>query len=125
MKELENGKIIFGEDDEVILQLTKTSQSNEIETYFRNVSKLYDEGEDFPVDLDEVWMAVYDRKDEAVRDLKKNFLQLPDNQLFHNFEEKLTQRELQEGFDYKIIKESSGGRPVDNIFSLFPVWNIL
>jgi hypothetical protein len=53
----------------------------EMEKYFRYISKIYDEGEDFPVDLDEVWPLAYTRKDNAVADLKKNFLQSVDYQV--------------------------------------------
>jgi len=55
---------------------------NDLEIYFRKVSDLYDAGEEFPVNLDEVWMLVYERKDHAVRELKNNFLQDVDYQVF-------------------------------------------
>lgn len=51
------------------VMLTKSSEENEIKTYFRNVLELKQSGEEFPVNLDEVWMAVYERKDHAVNEL--------------------------------------------------------
>ena len=41
--------------------------------YFQNVFEKEKSGEQFPVDLDEVWPLIYARKDVAVRELKKNF----------------------------------------------------
>jgi len=48
---------------------------NDLEIYFRKISDLYDAGEEFPVNLDEVYPLVYSTKGNAVRDLKNNFLQ--------------------------------------------------
>ena len=76
--------------------LTKQSSETEIVSYFRGVRELSLSGKEFPVNLDEVWPLVYERKDHAVRDLKKNFIQDIDYQVFPIFEENL-----------------SGGRPVD------------
>ncbi|MDR1089989.1 MAG: phage antirepressor KilAC domain-containing protein [Prevotella sp.] len=63
------------------IALAKTSAENEIETYFQKVLELKRSGEEFPVDLDEVWPLVYPRKDHAVRDLKENFIQDIDYQV--------------------------------------------
>jgi len=55
--------------------ITKESTNNEIKTYFEKVLEVKNMGEEFPVNLDEVWMVVYPRKDHAVRELKTNFIQ--------------------------------------------------
>jgi hypothetical protein len=79
------------------LVLLKTSTENEIKTYFRNVLELKQSGTEFPVNLDEVWMLVYPRKDHAVRELKENFIQDVDYQVFP-----------------KIGENPLGGRPTEN-----------
>lgn len=50
-------------------QLTKSSSSEEIKAYFNAILKLAKASEKYPVNLDEVWMLVYGRKEEAVRSL--------------------------------------------------------
>jgi len=60
--------------------LTKTSTQNEVETYFKKVCELKQSNDEFPVSLDEVWMLVYGRKDEAVRSLTSTFIQDVDYQ---------------------------------------------
>lgn len=50
-------------------QLSKTSSSEEIKSYFNAILKLTKASEEFPVNLDEVWPLVYSRKQEAVRAL--------------------------------------------------------
>lgn len=51
---------------------------------------------EFPINLDEVWMLVYPRKDHAVRELKENFIEGIDYQIFP-----------------KIGGNPKGGRPID------------
>lgn len=63
-------------------QLTKSSSSEEIKIYFNAILKLTKASEEFPVNLDEVWMLVYPRKDHAVRDLTDNFIEGVDYQVF-------------------------------------------
>lgn len=63
-------------------QLTKSSSSEEIKMYFNAILKLTKASEEFPVNLDEVWMLVYPRKDHAVRDLTDNFIEGVDYQVF-------------------------------------------
>ncbi len=62
--------------------LTKNSNSSEIKQYFLHILELKNSHEEFPVDLDEVWTLVYTRKDSAVKDLTKNFIQDIDYQVF-------------------------------------------
>ncbi len=73
----------------------KLSENNQIKTYFEEVLRLTDSGEEFPVDLDEVWEIAYSGKDKAVRVLLKEFLQ---------------------GIDYQVStingENPMGGRPV-------------
>ena len=82
------------------IQLTKDSGNREIKMYFQKILELKEIGAEFPVDLDEVWMLVYPRKDHAVRVLKENFMQGVDYQVFPKNEE-----------------NSNGGRPT-NVYKL-------
>ena len=63
--------------------LNQNSSNKELKTYFEKIFELQKSGEDFPVDLDEVWPIVYARRDNAVRELKDKFLQDIDYQVFH------------------------------------------
>lgn len=56
-------------------QLSKTSTSEEIKKYFNAILKLAKASEEFPVNLDEVWPLVYNRRDYAVDALKKDFIE--------------------------------------------------
>jgi hypothetical protein len=53
----------------------KEINENEIKNYFEKILELKNTGEDFPVDFDDVWMLVYSRRNNAVRELKRNFIQ--------------------------------------------------
>lgn len=75
-------------------QLTKTSSSEEIKKYFNAILKLAKASEKYPVDLDEVWMLVYENRADAVRALKRDFVEgedynpirqnaVPENQIFN------------------------------------------
>ena len=50
-------------------QLSKSSSSEEIKTYFNAILRLAKASEKYPVNLEEVWPLVYGRKEEAVRAL--------------------------------------------------------
>ena len=56
-------------------QLSKTSSSEEIKMYFNAILKLAKASEEFPVNFDEVWMLVYNRRDYAVDALKKDCIE--------------------------------------------------
>ena len=51
--------------------LTKESASEQIRTYFEGILKLYQNGEEFPINLDDVWGLAYSRKDKAVNALRR------------------------------------------------------
>ena len=55
--------------------LTKESGKEDVKKYFTSVLELSKTSEEFPVNLDEVWMLVYGRKDYAVDALKKDFIE--------------------------------------------------
>lgn len=75
------------------LILTNTVSSEELKIYFQKVLELTNSGEEFPVNLEEVWPLVYSEKGKAVRALKNDFIQgvdytiaqngNPDNQSFN------------------------------------------
>lgn len=79
--------------------LTKTSNPSEIERYFRGILELNKQNKEFSVNLDDVWQIAYERKDNAVRGLKTNFI---------------------ENVDFIVIRNnaenSSAGRPSDDYY---------
>jgi hypothetical protein len=69
--------------------LTKQSAKSEIKTYFQKVLELKQSGKEFPVDLELVYPLVYERKEEAVRALRADFIQDVDYQVLRrNAEQK-------------------------------------
>lgn len=77
-----------------MMQLTKSSSGEEIKKYFAAILKLAKASEEFPVNLDEVWMLVYKNRDDAVKSLKRDFVEgedyipfrqksVPENQQFN------------------------------------------
>lgn len=57
------------------LILSKESSESEIKRYFNAVLELSKSDNEFPVNLDEVWMLVYNRRDYATDALKKDFIE--------------------------------------------------
>ena len=57
------------------LILSKESSESEIKRYFNAVLELAKSANEFPINLDEVWMLVYNRKDYATDALKKDFME--------------------------------------------------
>ena len=68
--------------------LTKSSSNTEIKQYFSAVFNLSKSDQEFPVNLDEVWPLVYERKDSAVDALRRDFIQSVDYQFFRRNTEK-------------------------------------
>lgn len=60
------------------LQLTKSSSESDLKRYFTAVLELSKSDNKFPINLDEVWMLVYSRRDKAIASLKKNFFENED-----------------------------------------------
>lgn len=82
--------------------LTKSSSISEIELYFRKVLELSKSDNEFPVNLEEVWMLIYGRKEEAVRALLSNdqFLEGVDYQVLRKNAEQKTGRGGHNKVDY-------------------------
>lgn len=78
------------------LILSKDSIESEIRRYFNAVLELSKSDNEFPINLDEVWMLVYGQKSDAVSALKSNFI---------------------ENVDFKVLRQnpqnSNGGRPTN------------
>lgn len=78
------------------LILSKESSESEIKAYFNAVLKLSQSDDEFPVNLDEVWMLVYGQKSDAVSALKLEFI---------------------ENVDYQVLRKNpqnpNGGRPTN------------
>lgn len=85
--------------------LTKQSSDNEIRSYFNAILELSKSDKEFPVNLDEVWMLVYNRKEEAVRSLTTSDLFI-------------------QGVDYQILRRnaenSKRGRPASDYYLSVP-----
>ena len=66
------------------LSLSKESSESEIKRYFNAILELSKSDNEFPINLDEVWMLVYPRKDHAVRELvdSSQFIEGVDYQVF-------------------------------------------
>ena len=64
------------------LVLSKESSESEIKRYFNAVLELSKSDNEFPINLDEVWMLVYSDKGKAVRALKENFIEGVDYSTF-------------------------------------------
>ena len=65
-------------NDKPMNQLTKSSTNEEIKAYFNAILKLAKASEKYPVNLDEVWMLVYTRRDSAIDALKRDFIENDD-----------------------------------------------
>lgn len=98
-------------------QLTKESSQEELRAYFALVLDYAKTQDEFPVDLDDVWPIAYERKDHAVRDLKKeklfisglDFTTQKTREVFPKIEENLPSEKL-------IEEKDLGGRPEEKYF---------
>lgn len=68
--------------------LTKSSSSEEIKAYFKAILSLAKASEKYPVNLDEVWMLVYTRRDSAIDALRRDFIENEDYLPFRNSPER-------------------------------------
>lgn len=79
------------------IQLSKTSNEADLKNYFSALLILKNKKEEFPVDLDEVWMLVYGRKSDAVEALISN-------------------EQFVQNIDYQVLRQNpqnpKGGRPI-------------
>ena len=98
--ELENGRIICTPQSTLVANekatfLSLKSTNDEIRKYFIAVLNLSKSKEKYPVNLDDVWMLVYGRKQEAVR--------------------ALTSEIFIQDIDYQVLRQKAenpkGGRP--------------
>lgn len=55
--------------------LNKQSSEKQIKMYFNGILKLSQSNEEFPINLDDVWMLVYNRRDYATDTLKRDFIE--------------------------------------------------
>lgn len=79
--------------------LSKESSNNELKSYFEAVLKLSQSDNEFPINLEDVWVLAYSTKGDAVRSLKRSFI---------------------EGIDFEVIcknaKNPQGGRPTEDYY---------
>lgn len=76
------------------LVLTNQSDENSIRLYFEKVIELSKSGEEFPINLSDVFELVYSKKGKAVSSLRELFFENSDYQVFSQMD-----------------KNSNGGRP--------------
>lgn len=84
---LENGRIICNPQSTLVANekattLSLSSSTEEIKRYFKAILELSKLDVPYPVNLDYVWMLAYSRKDNATKELTKNFIQDIDYQIF-------------------------------------------
>lgn len=77
---LENGRIICTPQstlvaNEKVTTLSLSSSTEEIKRYFKAILELSKLDVPYPVNLDYVWMLAYSRKDNATKELSKNFIE--------------------------------------------------
>lgn len=77
---LENGRIICTPQstlaaNEKATTLSLSSSTEEIKRYFKAILELSKLDVPYPVNLDYVWMLAYSRKDNATKELSKNFIE--------------------------------------------------
>lgn len=84
--------------------LSKSISDSSLKLYFKKISDLNFSKKSFPVDFDSVWPLVYDRKDHAIRELRKEY--------------------YMEDVDYQVFlksgENSKGGRPEEKYFLSIP-----
>lgn len=71
--------------------LSKESSNNELKCYFEAVLKLSQSDNEFPINLNDVWMLAYSEKGKAVRALKTNFIENIDFSLAQNGKQTIKQ----------------------------------
>ena len=107
--------------------LSKQSSPEDIRTYFESVLVLSKDGNEFPINLDDVWPLAYSRKDHAVRDLRGLFVenidyisQTADNQLLPKNGERT--RGGQNKIEYRLTQscfEFFIARKVSSVFEVY------
>ena len=78
------------------LVLTKSSSESDLKRYFTAVLELSKTDNKYPINLDEVWMLVYERRDKAFNSLKRHFFEGEDFYLTQ-MGKVVTFKELQNG----------------------------
>lgn len=78
------------------VQLTKSSSESDLKRYFTAVLELSKSDNQFPINLDEVWMLVYERRDKAFNSLRRHFFEGEDFYLTQ-MGKVVTFKELQNG----------------------------
>ena len=81
---LENGRTICTPQSTLVHEtyaLTLSSSTEEIKRYFKAILELSKLNVPYPVNLDSCWMLAYSRKDNATKELTKNFIQDVDYQV--------------------------------------------
>lgn len=91
-------------------QLTKASTNDELRQYFNAILQLAKSENKFPINLDEVWALVYGRRDVAVRELKKCFIEGDDYVTMPVLDLEAFQ-EAENQVSHQKVENPKGGRP--------------
>jgi phage antirepressor YoqD-like protein len=67
-------------------ELIKIQENNYIKIYFEKILELSKSGIEYPVNLEDVWNLVYERKDNATKALRETFIETVDYELRQNAE---------------------------------------
>lgn len=77
-----NSNLNFAPNSATTVSLSLLSTTSEIKRYFKAILELSKLDVPYPVNLDSCWMLAYSRKDNATKELTKDFIQDIDYQLF-------------------------------------------
>ena len=80
---VQNIRVMLQNNQDSIV-LSKSSSNEDLKRYFTAVMELSKADNKFPINLDEVWPLVYNRRDKAISTLKKNFFEGEDFQIVEN-----------------------------------------
>lgn len=82
--------------------LSKQSSESDIKRYFNKVLELSKSDNEFPINLDEVWMLVYGRKADATDALQHGFIENVDYQVLRQNPQQKQKRGGHNRIDYRL-----------------------
>lgn len=98
-------------------QLSKNSTQEELREYFTKVLELSKSQDEFPVDLDEVWPLAYERKDTAVKAIKKSELFVEGEDYITEKSREVFRQMVENPLGENAVEEKDlGGRPEEKYY---------
>lgn len=95
-----NPIVTLSHETEIIL--SKQSSESDIKRYFNKVLELSKSDNEFPINLDEVWMLVYGRKADATDALQHGFIENVDYQVLRQNPQQKQKRGGHNRIDYRL-----------------------